>query len=342
MLQNDLSIVGRCCDSWYPSSWPVIDRVCLVIPSRQVDSDSGITTEEQIYQLIDAKLRCDLNISAQDSEDDLCPADWDGLVCWPGGSPGEVTRVSCPSYIYDFNHKGYAYRKCDANGSWEFVENNLTWPNYSDCAKFLHPGLEGEKRDFFERLYILYTVGYSVSFSSLTVAIFIIGYFRRLHCTRNYIHMHLFVSFMLRAIIIFIKDRVVHANIALQDFDSAAMDDYKTLSLALVLNKTQYVSTGDKEYESTRDKDCERTGDKEYESTGDKEYERTGDKEYESTGDKEYERTGDKEYESTGDKDYESTGEDYESTGNKEYESTGEDYESTGNKDVFIWFALSL
>ncbi|XP_041119030.1 parathyroid hormone 2 receptor-like isoform X1 [Polyodon spathula] len=167
--------------------------------------------------------------------------DWDGLVCWPGGSPGEVTRVSCPSYIYDFNHKGYAYRKCDANGSWEFMESNLTWPNYSDCAKFLHPGLEGEKGDFFERLYILYTVGYSVSFSSLMVATFIIGYFRRLHCTRNYIHMHLFVSFMLRAIIIFIKDRVVHASIALQDFDSAAMDDYKTLSLALVLNKTQYI-----------------------------------------------------------------------------------------------------
>ncbi|XP_033901361.1 parathyroid hormone 2 receptor-like [Acipenser ruthenus] len=214
---------------------------CWAFVEAQVDSDSGITTEEQIYQLIDAKLRCDLNISAQDSEDDLCPADWDGLVCWPGGSPGEVTRVSCPSYIYDFNHKGYAYRKCDVNGSWEFVENNLTWPNYSDCAKFLHPGLEGEKRDFFERLYILYTVGYSVSFSSLMVAIFIIGYFRRLHCTRNYIHMHLFVSFMLRAIIIFIKDRVVHANIALQDFDSAAMDDYKTLSLALVLNKTQYI-----------------------------------------------------------------------------------------------------
>ncbi|MGH0139416.1 UNVERIFIED_CONTAM: hypothetical protein FKN15_002147, partial [Acipenser sinensis] len=202
----------------------------------QVDSDSGITTEEQIYQLIDAKLRCDLNISAQDSEDDLCPADWDGLVCWPGGSPGEVTRVSCPSYIYDFNHKGYAYRKCDANGSWEFVENNLTWPNYSDCAKFLHPGLEGEK-------------GVTCHINNFTVVIRLSEQYiipntpcsQRLHCTRNYIHMHLFVSFMLRAIIIFIKDRVVHANITLQDFDSAAMDDYKTLSLAQVLNKTQYI-----------------------------------------------------------------------------------------------------
>lgn len=36
----------------------------------------------------------------------MCPPDWDGLICWPHGSPGLVTKVPCPSYIYDFNHKG--------------------------------------------------------------------------------------------------------------------------------------------------------------------------------------------------------------------------------------------
>ncbi len=34
------------------------------------------------------------------------------------------------------------------------------------------------QQDFFERLYVMYTIGYAVSFSSLLVAIFIIGYFR--------------------------------------------------------------------------------------------------------------------------------------------------------------------
>ncbi|XP_036396898.1 parathyroid hormone 2 receptor-like isoform X2 [Megalops cyprinoides] len=121
------------------------------------------------------------------------------------------------------------------------MENlNRTWANYSDCLRFLHPDQEGEKQDFFERLYVMYTIGYAVSFSSLLVAIFIIGYFRRLHCTRNYIHMHLFVSFMLRAVSIFVKDKVVQANMGLQEFDAALMDNFKTISAAS-LDKSQYI-----------------------------------------------------------------------------------------------------
>ncbi|MXQ95557.1 hypothetical protein E5288_WYG015690 [Bos mutus] len=136
-----------------------------------------------------------------------CLPEWDHILCWPLGAPGEVVAMPCPDYIYDFNHKGHAYRRCDRNGSWELVPgHNRTWANYSECVKFLTN--ETREREVFDRLGMIYTVGYSVSLASLTVAVLILAYFRRLHCTRNYIHMHLFLSFMLRAVSIFVKDAV--------------------------------------------------------------------------------------------------------------------------------------
>ncbi|XP_058405719.1 parathyroid hormone 2 receptor isoform X1 [Diceros bicornis minor] len=88
----------------------------------------------------------------------------------------------------------------------------------------------------------MYTVGYSVSFGSLAVAVLIIGYFRRLHCTRNYIHMHLFVSFMLRAASIFVKDRVAHTHLGAEGLRSLMTQADPRASIgAPSLDKSQYV-----------------------------------------------------------------------------------------------------
>ncbi|NXH84638.1 PTH1R protein, partial [Edolisoma coerulescens] len=230
-----------------------------------VDADDVITKEEQIFLLLKAKAKCERHLKAKvpkvhgewghrchlcscsdpslslfSPTDGFCLPEWDGIVCWPEGVPGKVVAMPCPEYIYDFNHKGHAYRRCDLNGSWELVPgNNRTWANYSECAKFLTN--ETREREVFDRLYLIYTVGYSISLGSLTVAVLILGYFRRLHCTRNYIHMHLFVSFMLRAVSIFVKDAVLYSGSALEEMERISEEDLKSITEAPPADKSQFV-----------------------------------------------------------------------------------------------------
>ncbi|XP_059558944.1 parathyroid hormone 2 receptor [Myotis daubentonii] len=215
-----------------------------LLAGAQLDSGGTITTEEQIVLVLKAKVECELNITAQLQEGEgNCFPEWDGLICWPRGTVGKILAVPCPPYIYDFNHKGVALRRCNPNGTWDFIHSlNKTWSNYSDCLRFLRPDISPGKQEFFERLYVMYTVGYSISFGSLAVAILIIGYFRRLHCTRNYIHLHLFASFMLRAASIFVKDRVVHAHIGVKELQSLMMqDDLQNFIDAPSMDKSQYI-----------------------------------------------------------------------------------------------------
>uniref|UniRef100_A0A8D1AF55 Parathyroid hormone/parathyroid hormone-related peptide receptor n=1 Tax=Sus scrofa TaxID=9823 RepID=A0A8D1AF55_PIG len=172
-----------------------------------------------------------------------CLPEWDHILCWPLGAPGEVVAMPCPDYIYDFNHKGHAYRRCDRNGSWELVPgHNRTWANYSECVKFLTN--ETREREVFDRLGMIYTVGYSVSLASLTVAVLILAYFRwngaspslgctpMLHCTRNYIHMHLFLSFMLRAVSIFVKDAVLYSGATLDEAERLTEEELRAIAQA--------------------------------------------------------------------------------------------------------------
>ncbi|XP_020660619.2 parathyroid hormone/parathyroid hormone-related peptide receptor [Pogona vitticeps] len=202
----------------------------LGFASALVDPDDVLTKEEQIFLLLKAKAKCErhMKVKLPRLQDGYCVPEWDNLICWPEGAPGKLVAVPCPDYIYDFNHDAHAYRRCDLNGSWEVAPNtNRTWANYSECPKF--PIDNGEKEVFY-RLYLIYTVGYSISLGSLTIAVLILGYFRRLHCTRNYIHMHLFVSFMLRAISIFVKDAVLYSGSALEEMERISEEDFKTIT----------------------------------------------------------------------------------------------------------------
>ncbi|KAK2523955.1 Ghrhr [Columba livia] len=66
-----------------------------------------------------------------------------------------------------------------------------------------------EEQSYFSTIKIIYTVGYSVSITSLIIAVTVLIAFRRLRCPRNYIHVQLFFTFILKAIAIFIKDAVL-------------------------------------------------------------------------------------------------------------------------------------
>lgn len=58
--------------------------------------------------------------------------------------------------------------------------------------------------------------------------------------------MHLFVSFMLRAISIFVKDVVLYSGSVLEDMERVSVEDLKSITEAPPANKTQFVSTEDK------------------------------------------------------------------------------------------------
>ncbi|KAK1794390.1 hypothetical protein P4O66_011276 [Electrophorus voltai] len=179
----------------------------------EIDADDVITRDEQISLLTDAWLKCERSIKAQlkATRGDACVPEWDGIICWPQAKPGQLVAVRCPNYIYDFNHQGQAYRNCDASGNWEQVSSiNRTWANYTECTTYLHSNHASHQEEVFRRLHLMYTAGYSISLASLLVAVFILCYFKRLHCTRNYIHTHLFTSFICRAISIFVKDAVLY------------------------------------------------------------------------------------------------------------------------------------
>ncbi|XP_028332593.1 parathyroid hormone 3 receptor isoform X1 [Gouania willdenowi] len=187
---------------------------CVTTASALIDSDDVITRDEQIYVLIGAHARCEKSIQSQITfiKDGNCAPEWDGIICWPQSRAGQLVSVLCPEYIYDFNHRGRAYRQCDLSGTWEMVPSiNRTWANYSECTRYLTTNHRSHEEKVFERLHLMYTVGYSISLASLLVAISILCYFKRLHCTRNYIHIHLFTSFICRAVSIFVKDAVLYS-----------------------------------------------------------------------------------------------------------------------------------
>ncbi|NXT06493.1 PACR protein, partial [Prunella fulvescens] len=163
-----------------------------------------------------------------------CPGMWDNITCWKPASVGEIVFVKCPAlfrFIISEDGKVFSlWKGCPGDFSQDVtfplalgtgdISRNCTedgwsepFPHYYDACGFDENETESDNQDYYYlSVKALYTVGYSTSLVSLTTAMVILCRFRKLHCTRNFIHMNLFVSFILRAISVFIKDGVLYAE----------------------------------------------------------------------------------------------------------------------------------
>ncbi|KAG9467485.1 hypothetical protein GDO78_014861, partial [Eleutherodactylus coqui] len=136
-----------------------------------------------------------------------CNGTFDRFVCWPFSYPGNVS-VPCPWYLpIQEGHTGYTHRSCTEQGVWLTKENSTDiWRDNKECSTSNLFQQNKKERALLLLLQICYTVGYSISLGTLVLALCILITFRKLHCTRNYIHMNLFGSFIMRALAVLIKD----------------------------------------------------------------------------------------------------------------------------------------
>uniref|UniRef100_A0A665WD15 Pituitary adenylate cyclase-activating polypeptide type I receptor-like n=1 Tax=Echeneis naucrates TaxID=173247 RepID=A0A665WD15_ECHNA len=136
-----------------------------------------------------------------------CPTVWDEIQCWYRAEVGQVVSVSCANVFQLFAHQqGYIYRNCTEEG-W-----SDPYPSYEKACEFAEDEETESETTYFSNFKQVYTAGYATSLISLISAIFVFTIFRKFHCTRNYIHINLFLSFILRASAVFIKDGVLFSD----------------------------------------------------------------------------------------------------------------------------------
>ncbi|XP_018597228.1 vasoactive intestinal polypeptide receptor isoform X2 [Scleropages formosus] len=202
-----------------------------------------------------SKLMCDIIAEIQKDKDRCllemenenvtsgCQGMWDFMICWPSARLGEVVTVACPNYFSSFSFISNLSKTCTLEG-WTKVQEHFG----QNCGYNQNSTIGEEKGNFFTSVRTGYTIGHSVSLISLTAAIIILCIFRKLHCTRNYIHMHLFVSFILKAIAILMKDVVLYEVGEFDDCFSESDDSPTLVSNSSAVRASERVAAGVEEY----------------------------------------------------------------------------------------------
>uniref|UniRef100_A0A8C9R0V8 Glucagon receptor n=1 Tax=Scleropages formosus TaxID=113540 RepID=A0A8C9R0V8_SCLFO len=171
----------------------------------------GRTMKHMLEEWNRYREECLLNMSTDPSPSGLfCGRMFDQYACWADGMPNTTVKVPCPWYLpwYDQVKNGFVLRECGADGQWATSKTSLTWRDHSQCDTSISQQTENQMM-ILAYFQVVYTVGYSLSLTSLSLALVILLTFRKLRCTRNFIHANLFTSFILRAVSILARDRML-------------------------------------------------------------------------------------------------------------------------------------
>ncbi|XP_026177401.1 glucagon receptor isoform X2 [Mastacembelus armatus] len=171
---------------------------------------SGSTVKDMVEEWSRYRNECVLRMSSEPRHKGVfCRRMFDNYACWPDGQPNSTVKVPCPWYLPWYNEvrKGFVVRECGPDGQWATRNSSPTWRDNSQCNIDTRQHKAQERQMMILASFTaMYTAGYCVSLASLTLALIILLFFRKLHCTRNYIHTNLFASFILRAVSILTRD----------------------------------------------------------------------------------------------------------------------------------------
>ncbi|XP_030760974.1 parathyroid hormone/parathyroid hormone-related peptide receptor-like isoform X1 [Sitophilus oryzae] len=139
-----------------------------------------------------------------------CERIFDGLYCWPRTKAGLLAVQSCNNdLLKSVNKTGLATRQCTENGTWFNEYTGRPWTNLSECGVIYIMDDIDEELIYETWLPVIKKTarfGYTVSILSLILALLIFITIKRLHCERNKLHMHLFISYILRGASFILKD----------------------------------------------------------------------------------------------------------------------------------------
>ncbi|RZC38229.1 parathyroid hormone/parathyroid hormone-related peptide receptor-like [Asbolus verrucosus] len=175
----------------------------------------------EINEILDkARSNCNNTFYPEIIGGKLCELVFDGFMCWPQTPAGILANQSCSNKYVNGAKKGFATKQCDENGQW-LIPDGFTkhWTNYSACGNFtfIKQSLD-DKNIYIKWVPIIKNItqfGYILSTIFLITALFVFIHIKRLHCARNKLHGHLFVSFVVRALMSLIKDGLFVKGIAL-------------------------------------------------------------------------------------------------------------------------------